>query len=98
MKDSILAHIDNPAQLEKLYRENNAEFKKQFNVIYPNYKDKVGLQVWNERLNYESEKVTLGSKNEISAVIILILVGGLIANIPNITGINEESFFQKIYH
>jgi hypothetical protein len=95
MKDNILAHIDNPAQLEKLYRENNAEFKKQFNVIYPNYKDKLGLQVWNERLNYESEKVTLGSKNEISAVIILILVGGLIANIPNITGINEESFFSK---
>ena len=95
MKDSILAHIDNPAQLEKLYRENNAEFKKQFNVIYPNYKDKLGLQVWNERLNYESEKVTLGSKNEISAVIILILVGGLIANIPNLTGINEESFFSK---
>mgnify|MGYP000135251803 FL=1 len=95
MKDNILAHIDNPAQLEKLYRENNAEFKKQFNVIYPNYKDKIGLQVWNERLNYESEKVTLGGKNEISAVIILILVGGLIANIPNLTGINEESFFSK---
>ena len=95
MKDSILTHIDNPAQLEKLYRENNAEFKKQFNVIYPNYKDKLGLQVWNERLNYESEKVTLGGKNEISAVIILILFGGLIANIPNLTGINEESFFSK---
>ena len=95
MKDSILAHIDNPAQLEKLYRENNAEFKKQFNVIYPNYKDKLGLQVWNERLNYESEKLALGGKNEISAVIILILVGGLIANIPNLTGINEESFFSK---
>jgi hypothetical protein len=95
MKDSILAHIDNPAQLETLYRENNAEFKKQFNVIYPNYKDKLGLQVWNERLNYESEKLALGGKNEISAVIILILFGGLIANIPNLTGINEESFFSK---
>ena len=95
MKDSILTHIDNPAQLEKLSRENNAEFKKQFNVIYPNYKDKLGLQVWNERLNYESEKLALGGKNEISAVIILILVGGLIANIPNLTGINEESFFSK---
>jgi hypothetical protein len=95
MNERILAHIDNPVQLEKLYRENNAEFKKHFNEIYPNFKDKLGLQVWNERLNYESEKLALGSKNEISAVIILILVGGLIANIPNITGINEESFFSK---
>lgn len=95
MNERILAHIDNPAQLERLYRENNAEFKKQFNVIYPNYKDKIGLQVWNERLNFESEKIALGSKNEILAVIVFILVGGLIANIPNITGINEESFFSK---
>ena len=95
MKARILAQIDNPVQLEKLYRENNAEFKKQFNVIYPNYKDKIGLQVWNERLNFEGEKIALGSKNEILAVIVFILVGGLIANIPNITGINEESFFSK---
>ena len=95
MKNNILAQIDNPVQLEKLYRENNAEFKKQFNEIYPNYKDNIGLQVWNERLNFEGEKIALGSKNEILAVIVFILVGGLIANIPNITGINEESFFSK---
>ena len=95
MKNNILAQIDNPVQLEKLYRENNAEFKKQFNEIYPNYKDNLGLQVWNERLNFESDKIALGSKNEILAVIVFILVGGLIANIPNITGINEESFFSK---
>ena len=64
MKNNILAQIDNPVELEKLYRENNAEFKKQFNEIYPNYKDKIGLQVWNERLNFESDKIALGSKNE----------------------------------
>ena len=95
MNERILAQIDNPVELEKLYRENNNEFKKQFNEIYPNYKDKIGLQVWNERLNFESDKIALGSKNEILAVMVFILVGGLIANIPNITGINEESFFSK---
>ncbi len=35
MKNNILAQIDNPVQLEKLYRENNNEFKKHFNEIYP---------------------------------------------------------------
>ena len=95
MNERILAQIDNPVELEKLYRENNAEFKKQFNEIYPNYKDKIGLQVWNERLNFESDKIALGSKNEILAVMVFILIGGLVANIPNITGINEESFFSK---
>ena len=59
MNERILAHIDNPVELEKLYRENNNEFKKQFNEIYPNYKDKIGLQVWNVRLNFESDKIAL---------------------------------------
>ena len=40
-------------------------------------RDKIGLQVWNERLNFESEKVTLGSKKETVGVIVLIIFGGL---------------------
>ena len=77
------------------FKKNNNEFKKQFNEIYPNYKDNLGLQVWNERLNFEGDKIALGSKNEILAVMVFILIGGLVANIPNITDINEESFFSK---
>lgn len=95
MKSDIIGNLSNPQQLEKLYRDNKAEFKKQFNEIYPDNNDNIVLQVWNERLNVESEKVTLGSKKEIVGVIVLIIFGGLIANIPNITGINEESFFAK---
>ena len=75
MKSEIIGNLSNPQQLEKLYRENKSEFKKQFNEIYPNYRDKIGLQVWNERLNFESEKVTLGSKKETVGVIVLIIFG-----------------------
>ena len=95
MKSEIIGNLSNPQQLEKLYRENKSEFKKQFNEIYPDNNDNIVLQVWNERLNIESEKVTLGSKKEIVGVIVLIIFGGLIANIPNLTSINEESFFSK---
>jgi len=95
MKSEIFGNLSNPQQLEKLYRENKAEFKKQFNEIYPDNNDNIVLQVWNERLNIESEKVTLGSKKEIVGVIVLIIFGGLIANIPNLTSINEELFFSK---
>ena len=95
MKSEIIGNLSNPQQLEKLYRENKAEFKKQFNEIYPDNNDNIVLQVWNERLNIESEKVTLGSKKEIVGVIVLIIFGGLIANIPNLTSINEELFFSK---
>jgi hypothetical protein len=95
MRDSIITQMDNPVQLEKVYRENKSEFKKHFNEIYPEFKENKALQVWNERLNYESEKVALGSKNEIVAVIVLIIFGGFIANIPNFTGVDEQLFFSK---
>lgn len=91
----IKNHIDNPKQLEKLYRENKSGFKQQFNEIFQNLKENKILQVWNERLNYEADKISLGSKNEIQTVVFLILMGGIIANIPNLTGINEENFFSK---
>ena len=32
---NILANIDNPREFEKLYRDNKAAFKKEFNLLYP---------------------------------------------------------------
>lgn len=91
----IKSHIDNPVELEKLYRADKTAFKQQFNEIFHNLKEQKVLQVWNERLNYEADKISLGAKSEVKAVILLIIIGGIMANIPNLTGINEESFFSK---
>ena len=91
----IKSHIDNPVELEKLYRADKTAFKQQFNEIFHNLKEQKVLQVWNERLNYEADKISLGAKSEVKAVIQLIIIGGIMANIPNLTGINEESFFSK---
>ena len=33
-KPDILTNIDNPKELENLYRENKAAFKTEFNLIY----------------------------------------------------------------
>ena len=35
MREDILTHIDNPKQLEKLYRDNKLAFKSAFNLLYP---------------------------------------------------------------
>jgi len=51
MKTDILNNLDNPRQLEKLYREDASSFKKEFNQIYPGQQDKASLAFWNERLN-----------------------------------------------
>ena len=97
MKTEILHNLDNPRQLEKLYREDASSFKKEFNQIYPDQQDKASLAFWNERLNYEAAKPPWGSTTELVIVIVFALLAGLIASIPNITGIdNEKYLFRNI--
>jgi len=97
MKTDILHNLNNPKQLEKLYREDAASFKKEFNQIYPGQQDNASLAFWNERLNYEAAKPSWGSKTEVVIVIVFALLAGLIASIPNITGIdNEKYLFRNI--
>ena len=95
MKTDILNNLDNPRQLEKLYREDASSFKKEFNQIYPGHQDNASLVFWNERLNYEAAKPSWGSKTEMVIVIIFALLAGLIASIPNITGIDNEKFLFR---
>ena len=95
MKTEILHNLDNPRQLEKLYREDASSFKKEFNQIYPGQQDKASLAFWNERLNYEAAKPSWGSKTELVIVIVFALLAGLIASIPNITGIDNEKFLFR---
>ena len=95
MKTDILHNLDNPRQLEKLYREDASSFKKEFNQIYPDQQDKASLAFWNERLNYEAAKPSWGSTTELVIVIVFALLAGLIASIPNITGIDNEKFLFR---
>jgi len=95
MKTDILHNLDNPRQLEKLYREDASNFKKEFNQIYPGQQDNASLAFWNERLNYEGAKPSWGSTTELVIVIVFALIAGLIASIPNITGIDNEKFLFR---
>jgi len=95
MKADILHNLDNPRQLEKLYREDASSFKKEVNQIYRGHQDNVSLAFWNERLNFEAAKPSWGSKSELLLVIVFALLAGLVASIPNITGIDNEKFLFR---
>ena len=81
-KLDILTNIDNPRQLEKLYRDNKTAFKSEFNLLYPELTDHKLAAYWNERLNYESSEISWGSSKELTFVVIASLVAGLIAKFP----------------
>ncbi len=95
MKEEIIRNIDNPAQLEKLYRDNKMTFKKEFNLVYPDIRENVVAQAWNERLNYENEEITWGTKNELIFVLVACFIAGLIAKIPDYTRLNPQNFYTR---
>ena len=95
MRNDIITNLNNPNQLEKLYRSNKSEFKKEFNLLYPEIKENPVIEFWNERLNYESGEISWGKQNELTFVIIISLIAGFIAKLPDFSGANPEFFYQR---
>lgn len=95
MKEEIIRYLDQPAQLEHLYRKNPSVFRQEFNTVYPEFKKNQTAQIWNERLNFKQEEPLLANKNEFIFVLFAVLFAGLIAKIPDFTGISPDWFFPR---
>jgi nitrate reductase NapE component len=95
MENEIKININNPQQLEKLYRDNQSAFVLAFNTVYEEMKDTPSAQVWNERLNFTQENVTRINKNEIIFIVLATFVGGLIAKVPGFLGIEYDVYLSK---
>ncbi|MBS1605432.1 MAG: hypothetical protein JST42_22400 [Bacteroidetes bacterium] len=95
MKEIILSHLDDPRQLERIYRQNKLSFKRSFDLLYPEITGSPVADFWNERLHYESDEVDWGSYKDLFFVIIASLIAGLIAKVPDIFNIAEEPFYSR---
>jgi hypothetical protein len=95
MKDLILTHINNPVQLEKMYRNNKSAFKQAFVSLYPQFKGSPLADAWNERLNYEADEINWGTGRELIYVLIAALIAGLIARLPVFFNISEDFFYPR---
>lgn len=95
MKDEILSNLDNPGQLERLYRADKSTFKREFKTLYPELKGNIMAGFWNERLNFANEEISWGSNKELLFVFSLALVAGLLAKIPAIFSLDQEFFYTR---
>lgn len=95
MQQEILNNIDSPSQLEKLYRKDKTTFKKAFNALYPEMLNNPMSEFWNERLNYETNDISFGSKFELMFVIIASVITGIVAKIPMLTSIDADFFYPR---
>ena len=95
MRDSIIAGLDSPQELERLYRKNKTEFKQTFNTLYKEFENKPIVQFWYERLHYDSREISWGSGKELQFVFIAAIIAGILAKLPDIFGIDEEFFYPR---
>lgn len=94
MKNAIIANLDNPRQLEKLYRDNKPAFKREFNNLYPQLSDSPYAHFWNIRLNYD-EGLSWGTGRELLFVLAAALLAGTAAKLPEILSIPKEFFYSR---
>lgn len=95
MKEEILAFLNDPEQLEKMYRSNKVLFKREFSSIYPEITGNPVADTWNERLNYDSDAISWGNGKDLFIIIAAALLAGLIAKIPAMFAIDEEIFYPR---
>ena len=95
MRDEILLNIDNPGQLEKLYRTNKPTFKTAFNDVYAQLRERPLAEGWYQRLNYNEEGLFWGTPGEQAFVVGASLVAAFLAKLPEMLSLNEEFFYTR---
>ncbi len=95
MKEEILNHLDDPRELEKMYRVNKVVFKRTFSGLYPQLKGNALADGWHERLHYEADEINWGTRRELLLIIMAALVAGVFAKLPAILSLDEEHFYTR---
>lgn len=95
IENSIKESIENPEQLEKLYRTDKKGFEKAFFEIYPEISDFKGTDFWKTRLEFDSKNENSFKirKTDILFLIITCVVTGFLIKIPQLFDINLRDFF-----
>ncbi len=89
--DLIKKNLNNYKELESVYRKDKKRFKKAINSLHGKVDNKV-IEVWYNRLNFETERTFTINKKEILIVILLGLFSGLISKIPDIFKLEWYTF------
>ena len=101
IKPLIHSNIDNPPELERLYRQHPDAFKNCIDEMYATHSDSAALSVWHARLFYEAGRdlptVFQGkSSTEIVLIILLSMTSGTFTKLPSfIEGIDSNFFYSR---
>ncbi|QRR01145.1 hypothetical protein [Dyadobacter sandarakinus] len=95
MRDDILLNLDNPRQLEQLYRNNKPTFKSAFNALYPQVSSNPLAEGWYQRLNYGSGNPDWGTRSERVFVAGAAVLSAFLAKLPEMLSLEPDLYFQR---
>ncbi|MBC6992368.1 hypothetical protein [Hymenobacter sp. BT491] len=95
MKDEILANLDNPGKLERLYRSDKPAFKRAFAALLPDLPNHPLVGFWRERLQYASNEISWGTRQDLVFVVLASLIAWTIAKLPAFLPLAEEFFYPR---
>lgn len=95
MENNIKDNIDNPEQLEKLYRTDKKNFEKTFFDIYHEIADFKMADFWKARLefDYQNESKVKVQMTDVYFLIITCLVTGFLVKLPQLFDIKLKDYF-----
>jgi len=95
MNEQLLSLLDQPAELEKLYRKNKTAFTRSFTELYPSLRGNPIADAWYERLHFESNGVQWGTKSDWLFILIATAIAGTFAKFPALFDIKDEFFYPR---
>lgn len=95
MTNAIQENLDNPVQLEALYRSNKTAFKRAFLELFPSRPTSPVAICWYERLQEESSSIAWGKGGDFLFILAAALFATFIAKIPSFFPISENEFYPR---
>ena len=95
LQEQIVHHINNPSELEQLYRKNKSGYADAFSSVYHTINHLPLAQFWNERLNYKKDETISFSKADLIFVLISIFIAGWIVKLPFLFDWNQEEYMTR---
>ena len=93
MKEVIKDSINNPEQLETLYRSDKRKFIEAFIEIYPEISEHGVSNFWKVRLEFDTanNSSNKSGKKDILLLIIACVIAGLLKKLPQLLGFNPTA-------
>jgi hypothetical protein len=94
MIEKIKKNINNPEELERLFREDRKSFESYFEKVYPEIENSGLAKFWKIRLDSDKTPIKMNrvSRSDIFIMIAVCIITGFLIKIPDLIKINLTTF------